>query len=310
MSSKIVLYHGSNKILTYFYFENQLSRWREKNSDVQVRILDCSSDALDHIVDQMHSTALFATKEALVIKRINELENEDLKLLGEGLKGTHKQCFLWNAGKLRKNLKFYRLIEEIGKVKEVKEPKKRGIRKWTQNIIQQNELKLGNKALSYFISRESADPVFLIKEIQKLTLLGKEKIALDDIKEYTSPNLEGEIWDLTDAIEKGDVSSMLRNYQILKESGVDSGFIFSMVVREFRLMYIVKSLQKDGKSKSEIAKESGLHPFVVFKLMKGNMELAEIKKLYNELTTIDSKVKRSEIDLNLALNMFFVENFK
>jgi len=83
-----------------------------------------------------------------------------------------------------------------------------------------------------------------------------------------------------------------------------------MFVYQFRNLLKIAALQEQfGNDEYSIARESKLHPYVVKKGLNQtrNFSLTQLKKLYTELSKLDTQIKTGQIDIKVALGKFVVE---
>jgi DNA polymerase-3 subunit delta len=84
--------------------------------------------------------------------------------------------------------------------------------------------------------------------------------------------------------------------------------IMALIARQFRIMYQVKDMQKQGYSQQQMATQLGLHPFAV-KIAAGQcnrFEAAELAGILDQLADLDYQMKSGKIDKSLGLEMFLL----
>ncbi len=85
--------------------------------------------------------------------------------------------------------------------------------------------------------------------------------------------------------------------------GRDPYYLLSMVTYQVRNMLIVKDFADRNMSQAQIAQKSGVHPFVVKKMLTaiGRMSLADIKHFYQEVLDLEQGTKQGRRDLEDGL---------
>lgn len=128
-----------------------------------------------------------------------------------------------------------------------------------------DDYKMDFKTIKYLINYCDNDNERILNELEKLKCykLNEKEINVDDIDEVVIKLSGDNIFDLIDAIVSKNKSKAYSITQELINKGEDISKIIIMISDQFRLMYQVKSLLKDGLSKEEIASKLKVHPYRV-----------------------------------------------
>jgi DNA polymerase-3 subunit delta len=116
---------------------------------------------------------------------------------------------------------------------------------------------------------------------------------------------EASIFDLVDALGNRNEKKSSTLYQKKLNEGVDPAYLYSMFVRQFRLLIQVKELVEDGYHVPTIARELRLHDFVAGKLYQQarGFTMDELELIYRHLLEIDVAVKNGNADLRTELDL-------
>lgn len=157
------------------------------------------------------------------------------------------------------------------------------------------------------------DLALLDNEIEKLVLYrlaGGEgasaaEISAQDVQLLSPHIAEVNIFDLVDALGNRNGAQAASLLQQKLNEGAEPFLIFSMFVRQFRMMIQVKELDERNMQPPEIAKETKFHSFVVGKVLNQarRFSMKQLEQIYAHLLDIDVRVKTGKGDLVTALNM-------
>lgn len=153
----------------------------------------------------------------------------------------------------------------------------------------------------------------LDQELKKLVAYCQQRpITLKEINLLVHGNFTEDIFRLTDAVgsQNKKLALQLLNQQLTNREPGGQAYTFSMIVRQFRLLLQIKdALARQIVSPASLAKELGLHPFVVKKILPqaSKYTLEQLKNIYQKLLTIDFKVKTGQGGLELLLDMLIAE---
>jgi DNA polymerase-3 subunit delta len=85
--------------------------------------------------------------------------------------------------------------------------------------------------------------------------------------------------------------------------------ILFLLVRQYRILFHVQSLQKKGYGKKEIAAKAGLHPFAAGKYMEQTryFKSEELRAVLEESADLEERVKTGRLTDTLAVELFLVK---
>lgn len=260
---------------------------------------------------------LFGEEPLLVFRNFlpksSKSEQEKLKeTLAHYVKDKSGQNIIfWEGKKLDKRLNLVKWFLLNVEIKEFKPLSLVKVREWVERKVEtchgmslrkKTENKLTPKlitpgALEELIRRHGSNLWALDSEIRKLTTYGHNRtITLDDVKLMCSSTTEENIFAFTDAIGNKNKTTTAKLFQNLIKQNHDPWYLFAMIVRQFRLLLLMKS---SGKSRN-------LHPFVAKKIKQQTQhwKLEELKKIYQKLLDIEVACKKGMRDLETELALF------
>lgn len=146
--------------------------------------------------------------------------------------------------------------------------------------------------------------------IKLLTYVNYERpVEVADVSLLTTVLQEGDIFELVDALGTRQRAAAVRVFHRLLADREPLG-IFSMIVRQFRLLILAREILDSGGGESEVSrtlspKPFNLHPFVARKIthQARQFSMGQLENIYNLLLDmdIDTKSGKMEVDLNVDL---------
>ena len=198
------------------------------------------------------------------------------------------------------------------------------LRKWIDEAVLERKIKIDPRATEALIGLVSSDLWQMSGELDKLAAYVCERkeninvITAEDVMLFVRGKFDENIFSLTDALgtKNKKIVFKILNEQI--EAGLGEGYIFSMLVRQFRILLQIKELVAkdfpflsagDPGVKQKVSLELGLHPYVVQKTLYQvkNFSLVELKNIYKKLLAIDMKMKRGNFNPRAFLDLFIAE---
>lgn len=274
--------------------------------------LDGEKITIDDFHGACSTTSLLARKRMVIVKNLIG-KNKDKNIFGKiaeyltDKKLADTILIFWEedlgkhaANPLFKKLKLEKLCHEFKLLKPDQ------INRWTRNKL----IKAGGRANFQVIKTLAAlagnDLYQLNQEIDKLTAYARgREITFEDLDLLVKGNFEQNIFQLTDAISNKNKKTVLDLMEQQLRSGANELYLLSMLIRQFRILILVKltSEVKKNAGKQEIANELNLHPFVVEKSLSQikNFSLDKLKLIYRELLQTDIYIKTGKTTARNAL---------
>jgi len=146
----------------------------------------------------------------------------------------------------------------------------------------------------------------LENEIEKLVLYkGEAEITGEDVTLLSPYLAEASIFDLVDALGNRNSKKASLLLQQKFQEGADPFYLFSMFVRQFRLLIQVKEMVDAGSRPPAISQRLKMHSFVAGKLhqQSAQFSLPQLEQIYRHLLDVDVAVKTGRNDMVTALNL-------
>lgn len=312
----VYLFHGKNNFLSLREAKSLLAKLRNKreksSTGIEIITTDASTEDIERIINEIETPSFLNSHKIILLKRPTQNKKNKEKIMewligltqnSDKVKGV--DVIIWEDQKVRSNTKFAKAFSENKKIWESPELNKRTFITWAREQIENESVEINSDALQLLIQRSNYEPERFFHELEKIKLLGKRKIDIDDIEDIAPDTLEHTIWDLIDDINDGKKELVGERLNELFTQGNDPHFVLSMLSRNIRIILMTKVLSEEGLSSAEIAKKTGNHPFVIAKIKRKalKMEMTKIKKMYEKLVGIDYSTKTGQIDIELALNL-------
>jgi DNA polymerase-3 subunit delta len=139
----------------------------------------------------------------------------------------------------------------------------------------------------------------------------KRPVGVEDVDLLTPDSSQADIFAMVDALGMRDGQKASENLQRLLEQQ-EHGYIFAMVIRQFRLLLLVREILDGGGAGDEIAAKLrflGVKKWMSRKLIPQakRFSLPVLEERFHRLLNLDEDVKSSLIPVDLALQIFVSE---
>ena len=219
------------------------------------------------------------------------------------------RLFFLEADALPPNHRLLQLIDKdkTGRVKRFDQPEGNDLERWLRGHVAERGGRIAPAAVQALAANVGSDLAALGNEVEKLLLyVGPEgTITAEDVALLSPYSSEAEIWDLVDALGGRQSARVAVLFQEKLNAGAEPFYLFSMFIRQFRLLLQTKSLLESGERAAGIAQQLKLRPFVAEKLARqaAGFSMAQLEQIYHRLLDIDMQAKTGQTDLVTALHL-------
>ena len=222
------------------------------------------------------------------------------------LPGTTRLIFLESQA-LSDSHRIIRLAEKerIGYVRKFELPQGNELERWVRDHVAERGGRITPQAVNMLAVNVGGDLPAMTNEIEKLVLYKGEEGTIEaaDVELLSPYAAESSIFDLVDALGNRQAARAAELFHKKINEGVDPFYLFSMFIRQFRLLLQIKSLLEAGERPAGIAEQLKQRPFVADKLVRQarNYTLPQLEQIYGRLLDIDVDAKTGKADLLTAL---------
>ena len=219
------------------------------------------------------------------------------------------RLFFLESSALPANHRLLKLADEVkhSYVKQFSRPEGIMLERWIRDKVAEKNGRISSPATQLLAANIGNDLQILDHELEKLVLYKGDDgvIESDDVNLMCPYVAEANIFDLVDALGNRNGRRAATLLQQKFNEGVEPFFLFSMFVRQFRLLILVKECADTGMRPPDIAKAIKQHSFVVGKLYQQcrSFSLGQLEQIYQYLLDVDVGVKIGRNDMVTALDL-------
>lgn len=283
-----------------FYFTKQtINKIFSDTSDI-IKI-DYPNVELSDILYELSTASLFDDVKKVVVENADELfsksfESEDFEYYLNNPSDISNVIFVTN--KVDKSNKFYKIISDKYTVYDNTLKKKYNNILDVKNYVKENKSHITDKALNYIKEACLNDYDLMIREIDKLLILGKDNISDELVYGLVSLTPDGNnkrfIDDLMDQNYK-DALVCVENMKILN---IDISKMIALIAWNVRVTYLIKKYRKDKTILDNVIKQYKVADYSYNQFVRrGNLRgEEELENLLVELANIDIDLKTFKLD--------------
>lgn len=182
------------------------------------------------------------------------------------------------------------------------------VEQWIIRRVRQRGGSIDRDATAQLASAVGSDLWRAANEVDKLVHVRGGVIHAKDV-ETESTALETNIFDLTDALSRKEVSTAIRLLEDQLDDGANALYLVSMLARQVRILMSVADAVRQNVQPSAIADHLSLHPFVVRKALESirTFSQSELLRAHDALVELDHTLKSTRQDPRALLDRFVLE---
>lgn len=284
-----------------------------------VVVMEGDSFDVNEFREHVMSPALFAKERMVIIK--NLLQQTFVKKIQEQIleimeKTDDNVLIFWEqienieAIKRIKNLDLYKELSKAKYVQVFNKMKDAELERWVLGRVKELGGQIAKPIARSLIALVGNDLWHLDNELIKLTLYRDgQEITMEDVDLLVKARIDNDIWQFTDSLARNNKKAALKllNEQLI--SGSEASELFAKMIWQFRVLILVKEVMAAKTlTSSEVAKELGLHPYVVQKSLPviKNFTIDKLYYIYSRLAQVDIQIKTGEASPELLLDHLII----
>jgi DNA polymerase III subunit delta len=215
------------------------------------------------------------------------------------------------------NNKIINRIKTNGYIFEFKQLKGNDLNNYVKECFKANGKKINASEIIYFVSATLNNFDMMEKEIEKLcayTDADEDTITKAHIDEVVHKGIENNIFKMVDNIALKNVDAAISILNALLFQKEEPLKILAMIIRQYRIMYLMLIMQEQRKSLDEIktnlkAKKINLMDFMINNYLKqiSKFNANSLKKSLNLCYEADTSIKNSKLPSELIMEMLVVK---
>jgi len=216
-----------------------------------------------------------------------------------------------------KRKKLYKTLQKKGEIVNYEKLSSRDLESWIKRRLKLAEKTLSHKELELFIQRS----LYLTNENKNMEMVDHDlnkmidyvgdrvDITKEDILLIMPQTIEDGVFKMIDyamAGKKGQALNMLNQFYLEGESPFG---VYSLLLRQVRMLLMVKIYTQQGFPAKKVAAEMKLAPFIVNNILKNGKDYPtdNLWKLMVIGADLDAQMKKGKIDQNFGLELFLMK---
>jgi len=299
----VTLLYGPNTYKRDRLFADIREKFLTRAGREAIERFDGDELAPERLPELLQGASLFASERLVVIRgaSANKRLWEGLGELVEAIPDETHLVLIETAPD--KRTRTFKQLGKYGDAVACEQPSERELESWLVDSAKQATKELAPSLAKRMILKVGADQQLLAHELEKLVVLPGE-ITREVVDNVVESSEEGNAFTLLDAVLAGQPAQVERELRALKTSE-DPYRLVGLLTSQVFSLALVWAGQK--MPPAQLASDTGMHPFVVKKLIQSARRLprAKLEVVIETVAQLDDRLKTSAAEpwelLDLAL---------
>lgn len=285
---------GTNEFAARQALDKLVAAANRKHGAHAIERIDGEALDIGRLPDLLQGGSLFAT-ERLVILRDASKNKALWEALGDWAERVSDEITLVILEPSPdKRTRTYKQLQKHGKAHDFPELNEHELAKWAVASAQAEGATLDARTAAYLVRQVGTNQWLLSSELQKLIAAGPE-INTTQIDRLVEPTPQSSAFELLDAVLQGQQAKAAELLARLKASE-DPYKLYGLLVSQIQTLAVVATAT--GKAPEAIAKEAGIHPFVVKKMqpLARKLHYTQLQKVIAAVALADTQMKSTGVE--------------
>lgn len=304
----LYLFFGEERYMSIYYKNRIINSIIGKDDFMNKKFFDETSDT-DDILSFCMSYPFMAEKKVAIINN-SGLFNRQSGFSDKLGIIPDTSILIFIEEYVDKRNRLYKYVQKSGRAIEFKKMDINYLRSFVKKLASEKKLSIDPEAVDIIIKNSSFSMYEINNELDKMMSYCVEngRITVQDCEILGSPDIEGRIFEMIDALAMGDKDKAIPLYQdllFLRESPVK---IIALIMRQFNIMLQIKMCDIEKKSAE---KTLGIQSWIIGKYRKcaRKYDIEHIKRLLETLASADYKIKSGRMDDRALLDIIVCSLF-
>ena len=199
-------------------------------------------------------------------------------------------------------------LKKLPNANETKELSEIEIAGWIRRQCTINGVEIKDDAIRLFSSITGKNLINAKNEIDKLiSYVGPNGVITTDVVDkVVVKEIQRDVFALSNAIVEQNKPKIINLYRELRDSGNDIFYLFSLVSKSMREIFLVNSILLEGYKQADVARLMNVSPGRAYYMVRNakNLDIDIVKDYIIKLGDLDYNIKSGKVDTKAGFELF------
>ena len=267
---------------------------------------------VNEVIDLAETLPFFAERRLIVLEDTGFFKNASAEFADYIKDMPETTSIIFVETEVDKRGKLYKAVQAKGRAVELGRQDENTLIRWVASNVKQEQKQISENTVRYFLAKVGTDMENIQRELEKLFCytLDKDCIATEDVEEICTTQITNQIFDMVNAVADKKQRKALEFYNDLLALKEPPMRILALLTRQFKLLLEVKTMDKLGYGRKEIAEKAGINPFVVGKYQAQAKAFSEkeLRQIMEDSVETDEAIKTGRLADTLGVELFIMKH--
>lgn len=309
--NQVYLLYGEESYLKKLYREKLRNAILLPDDTMNYAYYEGKGIDVNQVIDLAETLPFFAERRLIVMEETGFFKSASSEL-SEYLKELPETTYLlFVETEVDKRGKLYKAVQTCGRAVELGRQDEMTLLRWVAGAVKKEGKQISEQTARQFLAKVGTDMENIQKELEKLFCYTLEQttITSEDVEEICTTQITNQIFDMVNAVAEKEQKKALEYYYDLLALKEPPMRILFLLCKQFKQLLEVKSMDRQGYARREIAEKLGLNPFVAGKIQTQAKAFTEksLREILQEGLEIEENVKTGNLTDLLGVELFIVK---
>lgn len=308
--NKVYLLYGEEAYLKKQYKEKLRNAMVSPEDNMNYAYYEGKGINVNEIIDLAETLPFFAERRLIILEDTGLFKSAAAELADyiKDMPDTTSMIFI--ESEVDKRNKLYKAVQSKGRVVELGRQDESTLLRWVAGNVKRENKQISENTVRHFLAKVGTDMENIQKELEKLFCytMDKESITSEDVDTICTTQITNQIFDMVNAVADKNQKKALEYYYDLLALKEPPMRILFLLARQFKLLLEVKTMDKQGYARKEIAEKTGINPFVVgkYQAQAKAFSSSELRKIMEDAVETEESVKTGVLSDILGVELFIM----
>lgn len=308
--NKIYLLYGEEAYLKKQYKEKLRNAMVLPEDNMNYAYYEGKGINVNEIIDLAETLPFFAERRLIILEDTGLFKSAAAELADYIKDMPDTTSIIFIESEVDKRNKLYKAVQSKGRVVELGRQDESTLLRWVAGNVKRENKQISENTVRHFLAKVGTDMENIQKELEKLFCytMDKESITSEDVDTICTTQITNQIFDMVNAVADKNQKKALEYYYDLLALKEPPMRILFLLARQFKLLLEVKTMDKQGYARKEIAEKTGINPFVVGKYQAQAKAFSgsELRKIMEDAVETEESVKTGILSDTLGVELFIM----
>jgi DNA polymerase-3 subunit delta len=306
----IYLLYGEEHYLKRQYTDKLKSALCSEGDQMNTHFFTGKDISVGEIIDLAETLPFLADRRVIFISDSGLFKSGGERMAEYLSDPNETSFFVFTESEIDKRSKLYKTVQSKGCAVEFGAQDESTLKRWVAGILKRENKRITESTVQLFLTKTGTDMENIHTELEKLICycMDRDVVTDEDVNTICTNRISNHIFDMTEAIAKGETKKALDLYYDLLALKEPPLRILFLISRQYNMLLQVKVMKSKGFDNKAIGQAVGLPPFVVGKYIAqaDRFKTSELKQSVTACVDAEEAVKTGRMNDLMSVELLIM----